>query len=250
MRDYLVFALCFISATPTTASPSGGSSVAISWRDQPYNQTATLGRGDSVVLDWAGTTSVMEVATKDEQDNCMGGNGTNRAGIRSPTTITIPDTDMDGTVHYYLSTVGTQCTNGKILTLTVSGGAPLNTVGMCVDVACRKITQYNVDNDIGVSLDPECCGLMGVPNYYEELSCAEGYQYYQTTKNVRGETCDLGGASTQYSKGTCCVKDGSAAPADAVLPDGSTPAPAPSSASKLTSIGLLWPIAALLFAWR
>jgi hypothetical protein len=192
-------------------------------------QAVTAGRGDTVVIDWAGTVNVQEVATKAELDKCDGTNSIGRSGNRSPARITVPATAANGDKFYYLSTVKDQCSAGKHLTITVSGGEAFDNSGTCANIACRKDNDHNN----GFKLDSECCALLGNKHHREEAACASGYKYYQH----KADSCKaLGDPPNALPRtATCCVKDGAAVPSGASLPT-TTAAPAPTSASALGSI--------------
>ena len=137
--------------------------------------------------------------------------------MRSPTRITVPTTAADGTKFYYFSNAQSGCTKGKNLTLTVSpGGVARDLQGMCADIACRKDS----------SLDHSCCTEFNNPHHQEEASCAAGYRYYQRSTNSDGQSC----SGTEWSKGTCCVRDGDPVPQGATEPSDALPTAAPNGA--------------------
>lgn len=174
-------------------------------------QAVTAGRGDTVVIDWAGTVNVKEVATKTELDKCDGTNSIGKSGSRSPAKIVVPTTAADGHQSYYLSTVKDQCSKGKHLTITVSGGEAFDNSGTCANIACRKDNDHNK----GFKLDMECCAVLGNQHYREVAACAPGYTYYQH----QSDSCKaLGSAPNLLVRtATCCVKDGAAVPSGASL---------------------------------
>lgn len=202
----------FVSTIALLAGSGRAAEVKVNWRDMSLaKQAVTAGRGDTVVIDWAGTVNVQEVATKAELDKCDGTNSIGRSGVRSPAKIKVPTTAADGYQFYYLSTVKDQCSNGKHLTITVAGGEAFDKSGTCANIACRK----NNDHNKGFKLDSECCAALGNKYYFEEAACASGYTYYQH----QADSCKpLGTAPNLLARtATCCVKDGAAAPSGASL---------------------------------
>lgn len=183
------------------------------------------------MIDWAGTVNVQEVATKTELDKCDGTNSIGRSGIRSPAKITVPITAKNGEMFYYLSTVKDQCSKGKHLTITVTGGEAFDNSGTCANVACRKDNDHNK----GFKLDRECCAMLGNQYYYEAAACAPGYTYYQH----QADSCKASGSppNLMARTATCCVKEGAKAPSGASLATtpAATTAPAPTSATILGS---------------
>lgn len=203
----------FVSTIALLAGSGRAAEIKVNWRDMSSaKQAVTAGRGDTVVIDWAGTVNVQEVATKAELDKCDGANSISRSGYRSPATITVPNTAADGEKFYYLSTVKDQCSNKKHLTITVSGGGALDKSGTCANVACRKDNDHNK----GFKLDPECCAALGNEHYREVAKCASGYTYYQH----KSDSCKALGQLARTA--TCCVKADAAVPSGASLP--TTPA--------------------------
>lgn len=203
----------FVSTIALLAGSGRAAEIKVNWRDMSSaKQTVTAGRGDTVVIDWAGTTNVHEVATKAELDNCDGTSSKSRSGNHSPTKITVPTTAANGEMFYYLSTVKDQCSKGKHFTVTVSGGEALDNSGTCANVACRKDNDHNK----GFKLDSECCALLGNQHYYEAAACAAGYTYYQH----QDDNCTPFGSAPNLMPrtATCCVRDGAAVPSGASLP--------------------------------
>ena len=55
-----------VSTAVLLAALVNAADISISWRSDPKDNVVSAARGDTVVLDWAGTTTVSQVATETE----------------------------------------------------------------------------------------------------------------------------------------------------------------------------------------